>query len=107
VTTPYDRLTAAQERIRDKSKWTQGATARNKSGTQCGHSDINACQWCGFGAIMAAGDDDLVAWEYIRDASISLFNASPIDINDDLGHDAIMQVFTKARELALEEANTV
>jgi hypothetical protein len=107
VTTPYDRLTAAQERIRDPQRWTRGISARTKTSAPCNAEDTEACQWCAFGSINSVGDHDRKGLDLANIAAFTLFNANLVVVNDRHGHDAIMQVFTKARELALEEANTV
>ncbi len=104
---PYDLLTAAQERIRDPQRWTQGAAARNERGDECSPWDKTACRWCSFGAVVAERPEDRDSLPFLSNAAFSLFRSGFICVNDDKGHDAVMQVFTLARELALQEANVV
>jgi len=90
-------LRDAYELIRDESRWTRGATARLANGERTLPGDDRAVKWCAIGALMSCGVDALL-FSRIDDLAVELFPGSVhiADVNDNLGHAAIVQVLEKA-----------
>jgi len=101
-------LRAAQELIRDKSKWTRGAYGRDAAGESVDDVDsITAAEsFCALGAVhFVSGDEvDEGPWfEALRRAAIIAGESSVVSVNDVLGHDAVMKMFDRAIEIAEAE----
>jgi hypothetical protein len=100
----------AREIISEPDSWTQGESARNRSGEGVGAADYAACRWCAWGALYkAAYEMDLPGETYKRaDAAADLLPPAwegffdLVVINDTLGHAAVLSLFDKA--LAAEAA---
>ncbi len=101
-------LREARELIADKTRWTRRAFARSHAGLEIAATDTRATCWCGAGAVMLKAGEDLTgslawpAWASLCRASRELFWREPQFVNDDLGHEAILQVFDAA--IAAEQA---
>ena len=96
-------LEKARNLIQDRSHWTVGEYARTEENMSCDPSSNNAAKWCTMGALFRAVS------EMRRDggilvnperASSRLFEAAkrmgreyPVDVNDDLGHAKVMEMF--------------
>lgn len=92
--TPLEMLVKARALISDKSKWTQVYCARDKSGVPCNIGQ-NAVSWCAIGALAEITIDrcEVTALLRLSRASYLLFNKPLINVNDELGHEAIMDVY--------------
>ena len=110
-------LSEAQELIRDPSKWSQGALARNKDGVAVHSDDKSACSWCALGAVDFIGTKrreyiatsraldamSLAAEDWAHTASGTLGETAPTWVNDYFGHAAVMEMFDRAIQIAKEE----
>jgi len=93
-------LRDAYELIKDPERWTRGCFARTEAGTAVVPWDRTAAAWCAHGALLRVACEDATP---VVDAARTLFPADMADdvlplvrINDELGHEAVMQVFEKA-----------
>ena len=116
MTTTKGYLTAARAKIADKSNWTKHVLARDANGNDkpSDHPLANnkfwggldgrypqACQWCAMGAVQA-----VTPVEHEQDANTALSIAarqlhngySIPEVNDELGHAAVLACFDKAIE---------
>lgn len=88
------KLRDAYELIKDKSRWTKGHSAVDENG------DLTlvkqAVRWCAVGALSyyEAGVEDNVLIDVLAAKMFHLRDI--IQVNDELGHEAVMQVFEKA-----------
>lgn len=112
-------LREAYEMIRDEGAWCTGTLATNDDGLDIAPHDPKATRHCAMGAVHAARFGQTWPgrhWRYdeatafgrevkaLEDAARALFpqyedlpDMQPVvKINDELGHEAIMQVFEKA-----------
>lgn len=91
---PLEILVKARALISDKSKWTQVYCARDKLGVPC---DVgrNAVSWCAIGALAEITVDycEPTSLLNLSRASYLLFNKPLVNVNDELGHEAIMDVY--------------
>jgi hypothetical protein len=106
-------LTQIRDLIQDPAHWTQHAHARNKDGQQVYPTESNACRWCLDGALGKAakvqineeGDwrtnpDYEQANALLMQSAQKLFGKfSYVEVNDEEGHQAVMQLLDKAMEL--------
>lgn len=100
--TAHQILTEAQDLIRDKTRWTRGAYARDDHGEVVGAMNPRAVCWCFTGAIIKCGGGERFGGG-LADTLLQLFvgeSAGPIHTNDDKGHDAVMALFDRLREKA-------
>lgn len=100
----YDILTEAQERIRDPQQWAQGHYAYTKTGRACDYAAKGAVCWCAMGTLYKSRATKRVH-TCIQEAADGMFSRAVIGINDILGHDAVMRMFDRARELAKEASD--
>jgi hypothetical protein len=103
-----DVLRAARERISDPERWTTGYYARNAYGDEVVANSPAACQWCAVGAVLAETDLDLGLSLHLsplaKAAKEYLDRAGPVlDVNDDRGHAATLELYEQAIELAEAE----
>jgi hypothetical protein len=102
----YQILTDAQELIRDRDRWTQGASARDANGNPVGAQNERACCWCGSGAIVRSGGGEPYVNGSLRADILDLLRGEPgiVHTNDEKGHGAVLALFDRLREksLALE-----
>jgi hypothetical protein len=115
MTNELSILVAARAVIKDPAKWTQGRLARDAAGEA--YDDVtepNVTCYCAFGALcLAAGmrngmtfhrsEPGQRALDLLEDAALRLFpeTKSAVELrltrlNDDLGHEAVMSVFSEA-----------
>jgi hypothetical protein len=104
-------LIEARELISDKVRWTTEiyASDTNAPGTygrkhQYGNEPGAVC-WCAFGAVQKVTGSDsnmrLVNTELVLTrAADELFKDTVTQVNDRLGHEAVMQMYDRAIELA-------
>lgn len=93
-------LKFARGLIADENRWCQGNSAKDQYGVAAHPCDPSAVQWCAMGAIQVA-TKNLEPWiivenlELIKKKSDELFNMGFVNVNDRLGHEAVMQIFDK------------
>ena len=98
-------LQAARNLIADPERWCADSLGQRQSGEPVRHrGDIGlAIRVCAMGALHASGDlvGCGVAFTYLRKASIELFGVEePAKVNNTIGHAAVLQMYTRAIELA-------
>jgi hypothetical protein len=95
-------LRAAKERVLPEKQWTRGMFARDVAGKECEPTSAFACRWCAQGAVYAEVG---TAPGRARPALSLLADASRYPtpyVNDHQGHDAVLDLFDRAIELAEE-----
>lgn len=99
--TPADKLRAARALIEDPERWTTGVLARSAKGRSVSPYGRAAVAWCAFGA---ADRVRLGSPHYLHRA-VTTWSCNGLgDVNDRLGHAAVLQVYDRAIELAEAEA---
>ncbi|GEM_PF-1845427 len=102
-------LVRAFEMISDEKCWAQGASAIDRTGAPVRTNDRRAVAWCAVGALdRAAGDDDELfesCLRYLQKASLQLFQGDPAVINDNTDHVALVEMYTRAIQLANRHEN--
>jgi hypothetical protein len=102
-------LRAARERITPKGRWTTDAYARRAGDEAADPLGKCAVRWCAIGALVreegVAGlwveRPGNVGADFLRDAAREIFGlSSPTTVNDEIGHDAVLQMYDRAIELA-------
>lgn len=94
-------LEKAKTLIEDKSRWTTKAFARDRQGKICFYYSPEACQWCAEGAIGKAftevdfkdRQERLKVSDLIYDVYNVAYQDMWVEVNDDLGHEAVMKLF--------------
>lgn len=111
-----DVLRAARERISDPERWCLGRHAEDASGRDVEDPrSEQACKWCAFGALLAEGmepygDDDCPGDfdPVIGYAAAQLLEKAakewPPHVNDEGGHQAVLDMYDAAIDLAEAEA---
>lgn len=94
--------------------WVTKAWATTDDGTEVDLYDPSATRWCGEAALTLATEhsravpgasalDREAAWQAACCAAELLYGVTDLsDINDHFGHEAMLAVFTKARELLFQ-----
>ena len=101
MSTVADRLRAACTRITNPSAWTRGSYARDADGKPAYASSKPPVCWCAYGALYAEGaEDECPEVRLLRRAALEVHASVPIDVNDDLGHAAVLRMYDRAIELA-------
>ena len=124
-----DVIRCAHLLIRSGTAWCQGAEALNADGEAREGLDPDACQWCGYGATLAANPRrfldvggrlthlrhvDVIADDYLDRAASDIYSRHPMFawyepaptadvVNDVLGHTAILTVFDLAERRRRED----
>jgi hypothetical protein len=97
-------LVSALEMISDERHWAKGVSAVDSSGAPVKATDRRAVAWCAVGALeRAAGDDSELfesCLEFLREASLQLFRCDPAVINDRTNHAGLVEMYTRAIQLA-------
>jgi hypothetical protein len=115
-----DILIAARAKIADQANWTQHALARDADNNNKpdSHPQANnvfwsgltgrdplACKFCALGAVEAVEADDSrfrQARDALNTAAFDLFRKLSIfDVNDNIGHVAVLQCYDHAIEAAV------
>jgi hypothetical protein len=108
-----DYLIAARAKIADESNWTQHALARDVYGSEKPRDhpladdthwegidgrDVQACQWCAMGAVQAVTpiEHEQDAWSALNAAARLHSRVSIPEVNDNLGHAAVLACFDQA-----------
>lgn len=110
--TPIQALRRARALIADSSHWCQGVYAFGKSGRRVAPRSRCAVRWCAIGAVVHATDGDIHAEYGARDALTEaadrLYPSAHglADVNDALGHTAVLRCFQFAIQQREEEEAT-
>jgi hypothetical protein len=92
-------LRAARELIADPERWTQGEYARDADGKPVDDGDERAVRWCATGAIWRTAPSGSVACRTIQLAAEVARRAHDMglmQVNDRLGHQAVLRVLDQA-----------
>jgi hypothetical protein len=118
--TTLEILTQARALLVDPARWTQHALARDANGDDkpishpysdnpywdgiCGY-DTTACSWCALGALEKVTNESLntasntvphPALRALHRAAEQLYSLGTPEVNDTLGHDAVLAVYDLA-----------
>ena len=102
-------LIAARDLIADPARWTQFSAARDAKNRPVEPFDLNAVCFCATGATSYIAEDQYVSADRLLGiAARDLFELDYAeDVNDNLGHAAVMQMYAKAiADARAEEART-
>jgi hypothetical protein len=110
---PKDIIATAGRMLRDPACFTTGALARTSRGSPVRPKSSTAVKWCAVGAIyhVARADTDTdkhatkvgAALATLDLASNRMFKKSISAVCDELGHEAVMQVYEQAWRGASDE----
>lgn len=93
-------LVAARKQIADPVHWCRWKAAETTAGDLCNPRDREAVRWCALGALELHSldvPDQTRAYLALKAAGQRLFQKGALDdINDYLGHDAVLEVFGAA-----------
>ncbi len=97
-------LQDARAKIADRKHWTRGAFARNERGKGVSEMAPDAVRWCAIGSLWSlnrpAVTEGLVL---LLSAAFELFDMDAMQVNDTLGHKAVLRMYDRAIELAGEK----
>ena len=108
-------LKTARELISDQSRWTVGSFARTEDGKPCSVANPAAYQFCSSGAVQKAisgrelklkGYSEAMFYlragiqELVKDGVFQNVSSSIMVVNDMFGHQAVMQMYDRAIEIA-------
>ena len=79
---PVRILRAARDLIKDKSRWTTMAMARDEHGHPCSARDERAVKFCSLGAIDVVSTRQLAARKFLDYAALKMGRRSPSNVND-------------------------
>lgn len=100
--TTLEVLKNARDLISDPNRWCQQYHARKADGCPTSICSPEACRRCARGAVLKAGRFDLKTTDYAMNrlyrAGHELFDSeiSIAEINDEMGHEAILKCFDRA-----------
>lgn len=98
-------LERVRARIEDPERWCTQVLARNVDGAEVGPENREAVRWCIQGAADREQIPDVV-WDLLEDTSGRLYGLPmPADVNDAVGHAAVLRVLDEAERRAREEAH--
>lgn len=101
-----EALRIAKTRIADPDHWCQRSFARDASGEDVGWYSQYAVKWCAEGALRATVGDAHEVSDLLTAAAREVLGKAVSDIapvptvNDQLGHDAVMEMYDRAIEAA-------
>ncbi|UTS52108.1 hypothetical protein [Synechococcus phage BUCT-ZZ01] len=98
-----ETLIAAKDLIKDKKNWCRVNRAQNKKGQYVDPWHRSACQFCAVGAVQKVANYDNNIYTspevvLLNNVSRQIFGRAVFMVNDEYGHDEVMQVFDKAIE---------
>lgn len=95
---PAEALRAAAALLSDPAKHTRGVFARDVFGREVSPDSARATCWCAYGAVrhVATRADFQRAAQYLQDAAWTHFDTTPDDVNDTLGHPAVLELIAHA-----------
>jgi hypothetical protein len=95
-------LIAARALIEDAKRWTTGACARDTDGDIVQLNSDEAYCFCALGAVFRVVKKNLdlafAAEKELEKAASELFGKTMIDVNDELGHAAVLRMYSWAIE---------
>lgn len=96
---------AARDLISDPEHWTQNHMARNGKNRSIEATDPDAVKFCALGAVdKTLGEEYLTKHvsvrQYLNKAAKELYRCLPTDVNDDLDHEAVMNMYDEAIKMA-------
>jgi hypothetical protein len=115
MTTAKNTLIKARALIADPERWTQHALARDAHGLShpSAHpqgnnifweglqgNDPQACAWCAIGALQHVKPSSLKALKLLAIAADALYNTHIANVNDELGHTAVLAIYDHAIKAA-------
>lgn len=102
-----EALRQARELITPEDRFCRGQYAKTEHGTPASPTMSNAYRFCGLGAVRKVTGTyrDHAAVEALKAAASDLYDMDVADVNDEIGHDAILKVFDKAILNESERAN--
>jgi hypothetical protein len=118
--TTKDTLIKARALIADPARWTQHALARNAAGEShppthpqgnnifwegLQGNDPQACAWCAIGAIQHVTPTSQKARRLLTIAADALYNTHVANVNDELGHTAVLEIYDHAIKAAQTVTN--
>ncbi|HVI40738.1 MAG TPA: hypothetical protein VM577_08760 [Anaerovoracaceae bacterium] len=95
-------LKKAKEKISDPANWCREMIAQKADGTAAYNKDPEACKWCAAGAIWSSHEDSGLtrdAFQFMTKMIPELQETklqSIFEVNDVLGHEAVMNLFDLA-----------
>lgn len=96
-------LVAGRAKIANPEDWTQGVLARDSRGVSIAPESPKACTFCAAGAILSVcpeGMDTLSRyrhlWKKLDSAALQLYHVYVHDVNDLIGHEAVLRVYDHA-----------
>lgn len=95
--TEKEGLRQAKALIQDPSSWCQGSFGKDAHGHGVPANSPNAIRHCALGAMIRVRGG---SWIALHRAAHQLFNTTPSEVNDQLGHEAVMQMYDLAIELS-------
>jgi hypothetical protein len=107
--TTAELLRQARALIEDKRRWTYGVYARDRYSRHVWPDSEHAVRWCALGALRRVER----AWSLPFNACIRALDKACLelyadcsveDVNDKLGHDAVLAMYNHAIELSEESA---
>lgn len=93
----HETLRRAKALIQDKSRWCQRDYAKTANGANVLSASPEAFSFCAMGAVYRVdGKTYTSADDALHSASWCLYGAPPSGVNDDLGHAAVMKMYSAA-----------
>jgi hypothetical protein len=97
----FELLEAARDRIMPIESWTTGTWARNADGCPCWPTSAAAVCWCARGSVYAEhGYASAGGLALLDQAARELYDLSSPEVNDALGHAAVLRIYDRAIRLA-------
>ncbi|MEM7223746.1 MAG: hypothetical protein AAF495_12245 [Pseudomonadota bacterium] len=99
-------LVQARNLISDKTRWCRCALAQDEAERGVNPSDATARKWCAVGALEHCSPTVglyKAAYDLLLKAAGSLYHRRLDFVNDELGHEAVLEVYNRAIELARQE----
>jgi len=88
-----ETLIKAKALIQNPENWTQGCSAVDNFGEEVSPSSPEACKFCALGALDKMNDWDAGAFKELAKVARSKYNTCVSQVNDKLGHSAVMEIF--------------
>jgi hypothetical protein len=110
-----DTLIKARALLADPARWTQHALALARDAAGESHppnhprsssmfwawegiegNDPAACSWCAIGALQHVTRASIKPFNLLTDAAETIYDLCITDVNDKLGHDAVLEIYDHA-----------